>query len=75
MTDKDMLNKALDFIVETQQDNDYICGCLHEFPSEEKYCGKNCHDLTCECVRRFLRYYKPTPATHFHTISTKGENE
>lgn len=58
MTDKELLNKSLDFIVETQEKNDYIC----EQMIEEKvgdYCYKNCDNLKKECVKLFLeKVYK-----------------
>ena len=49
-----LLDKALDFIVETQESNDYIC----EQMSEEcvgNYCVNNCQNLNKECVKLFLQ--------------------
>ena len=58
MTDKELLNKALDFIVETQEQNDYICELMNE-ESVGDYCEKNCQNLNRQCVTMFLeRIYK-----------------
>lgn len=49
-----LLDKALDFIVETQEQNDYICEqMVEEYVGD--YCEKNCQNLNKECVRLFLR--------------------
>ena len=32
MQDKELLNEALDFIIEREQDNDYICDVLNDNP-------------------------------------------
>ena len=55
---EDMLDKALDFIVETQEDNDYICEQMIEgLPNN--YCANNCQNLNKECVKLFLeKVYK-----------------
>jgi hypothetical protein len=58
MNESEMLYKALNFIVELEEDNDRICEALLNFPSEMKYCEENCHKLNCNCVRRYLRHYK-----------------
>lgn len=52
-----LLGKALDFIVETQEENDYICEQMcEEFLS---YCANNCQNLNKECVKLFLeKVYK-----------------
>lgn len=58
MKANELLDKALDFIVETQEQNDYIC----EQMVEEKvgdYCEKNCQNLNKQCVAIYLeRIYK-----------------
>jgi hypothetical protein len=38
MTDSQYLDKALDFIVEQEKENDYICTRLHEIPEEYEIC-------------------------------------
>lgn len=40
MTDSQYLTNAVDFIVEREQDNDYICERLHEIPKEFEICAK-----------------------------------
>lgn len=53
MTDKELLNQALDFIVETQEQNDYICEqMVEEYLGD--YCEKNCQNLNRQCVKLFL---------------------
>ena len=54
MTDSQLLDKALDFIVETQEQNDYICEQMVE-ELEDNYCEKNCQNLNKECVKLFLQ--------------------
>lgn len=51
--EKKLLDKALDFIVETQEENDYICDQM-VFKLKENYCENNCHNLNKECVKLFL---------------------
>jgi hypothetical protein len=51
MKTKELLDKALDFIVETQENNDYIC---------KQMCGEYvgdyyCQNLDKECVKLFLQ--------------------
>ena len=58
MTDSQYLMNALDFIVEREQDNDYICVCLHEIPIEFDICAKYCQNLCRNCVLRFLENYE-----------------
>ena len=50
---EELLGKALDFIVETQEDNDYICEQMCE-SSVGDYCANNCQNLNKECVKLFL---------------------
>ena len=53
-----LLNKALDFIVETQEENDYICEQMVEGDTRD-YCVNNCQNLTRHCVKLFLeKVYK-----------------
>ena len=55
---EELLGKALDFIVETQEDNDYICEQMCESPVGD-YCTNNCQNLNKECVKLFLeKVYK-----------------
>ena len=55
---EDLLDKALDFIVETQETNDYICEQMVE-ECVGDYCYNNCQNLNKECVKLFLeKVYK-----------------
>ena len=55
---EELLDKALDFIVETQEENDYICEQMNE-SSVGDYCANNCQNLNKECVKLFLeKVYK-----------------
>ena len=58
MKANELLDKALDFIVETQEDNDYICEqMIEEYVGD--YCVNNCQNLNKECVKLFLeKVYK-----------------
>lgn len=58
MTDTQYLDKALDFIVEREEADDYICNVLHDTQEAEDLCSKDCHGLDRICVLRFLKYYK-----------------
>lgn len=53
-----LLNKALDFILEREESNDYICEILLSIPDEGNYCENNCQNLKKECVKRFLKHYE-----------------
>ena len=55
MQDKELLNEALDFIVEREQDNDYICDVLNSIPEETDICAETCQNLNKSCVLRLLR--------------------
>ena len=55
---EELLGKALDFIVETQEQNDYICEQMVEEDVGD-YCANNCQNLNKECVKLFLeKVYK-----------------
>lgn len=41
MTDSQYLDKALDFIVEQEKENDYICTRMLEIPEEYKVCARS----------------------------------
>ena len=58
MTDSQYLDKALDFIVEQEEDDDYICTRMLEIPEEYEICVKDCQNLDRICVLRFLKRYK-----------------
>ena len=58
MTDSQYLDKALDFIVEQEKENDYICTRMHEIPEEYEVCANDCQNLDRICVLRFLKRYK-----------------
>jgi hypothetical protein len=47
MKANELLDKALDFIVETQEQNDYICEQMYEEYVGD-YCEKNCQNLNKE---------------------------
>lgn len=56
---EELLGKALDFIVETQEENDYICEQMCEDDYVGDYCAQNCQNLNKECVKLFLeKVYK-----------------
>ena len=54
MTQEELLEKALDFIVETQESNDYICEKMLDGGLGD-YCMNNCQNLNKECVKLFLQ--------------------
>lgn len=54
MTDKEYIDEALDFIVEREQEQDYICDILNYFPEETDICAEVCQGLDKFCVYRFL---------------------
>lgn len=58
MKEKTMLDKALDFIVEREKEDDYICDRMSEFADEWDYCENNCQNLKKECVLRYLKRKK-----------------
>lgn len=58
MTDSQYLEKALDFIVEQEGENEYICEELHNIPEEFEICAYDCQNLNRNCVLRFLKHYK-----------------
>ena len=53
MKANELLDKALDFIVETQKENDYICEQMCEGDVGD-YCANNCQNLNKECVKLYL---------------------
>lgn len=54
MVQHELLEKALDFIVETQESNDYICEQMLDGGLGD-YCMNNCQNLNKECVKLFLQ--------------------
>lgn len=71
MTDSQHLDIALDFIVEREQDDDYICTALHDIPQERKICIRDCQNLDRICVLRFLKVlWKRKNKTNTSTRST-----
>lgn len=58
ISDKELLDRAIDFIIWREEDNDYICEKLHEIPEEHKLCAEDCQNLDHWCVLRFLMHYK-----------------
>ena len=57
MTDSQYLDKALNFIVEREKDDDYICMNMLVIPEEYKVCVNDCQNLNRNCVLRFLNRY------------------
>lgn len=57
MTDSQYLSKALDFIVEREQSDDYICEKLANYPVDNDICKIDCQGLCRICVLRFLKHY------------------
>lgn len=54
MKTNELLDRALDFIVETQEQNDYICEQMLDGGLGD-YCMNNCQNLNKECVTLFLK--------------------
>ena len=57
MTDKDYLDRALDFIVSGIPEEN-ICEELLDIPEEAEFCSEKCENLNQFCVLRFLEHYK-----------------
>ena len=55
MTDSQYLDVALDFIVEREESDDYICERLHDIPAEFDICARDCQNLDRICVLRYLK--------------------
>ena len=53
MEANELLDKALDFIVDTQKQDDYICTQMTKWFSD--YCANNCQNLNKRCVKLFLQ--------------------
>jgi hypothetical protein len=58
ISDKEYLDRAIDFIIDREEENDYICEKLHEIPEEFKICSEDCQNLDHWCILRFLKHYK-----------------
>ena len=58
MSTEELLQKAIDFIIELCGEEGTFCETLVNIPEEEKICEKNCNNVNAECVRRYLKYYK-----------------
>ena len=50
LTDRQLLDAALSFIVDREGDDDYICERMND-----EWCEENCNNLTKECVIRFIK--------------------
>ena len=57
MTDSQYLSKALDFIVEREQSNNYICEKMTNYPGDNDICKNDCQGLCRICVLKFLKHY------------------
>ena len=55
MTDTQYLDVALDFIVEREGGDDYICERMYDIPEEYEICARDCQNLDRICVLRFLK--------------------
>lgn len=55
MKANELLDKALDLIVELCKDDDNICSALHEIPKENNYCAEHCDNFNKSCVLRYLK--------------------
>jgi len=54
MKDKTDFDKAIDFILEREEDDDYICERMNEHDID--WCEKNCIDtLKRKCVLKYLK--------------------
>lgn len=58
MNSEELLDKAIDYIYDLVQDDDYICEALMDIPEEEKFCAAYCQCLCKDCIVRFLKHYK-----------------
>ena len=58
LTDSQYLSRALNFIVEREQNNDYICEKLANYPEDNDICRNDCQGLCRICVLRFLKHYE-----------------
>lgn len=56
MTDKEYLDRALDFIVQGIPEEN-ICEELLDIPEEADICERDCQNLDRFCVLRYLKYY------------------
>ena len=54
MTDSELLNKALDYIVEREKDDDRICEAMDNTWNGVNYCAHNCTGLNRQCVTMYL---------------------
>ena len=69
----ELLDRALDFIVETQKQNDYICEqMIEEYVGD--YCEKNCQNLNKEYVEKYT-YNHSQPRTYAMTAYRNFELE
>ena len=59
LSDKEYLDRALDFLVYLIEDPSDFCGELHEIPEENDFCAKNCENFDRFCLLRYLKYYTP----------------
>lgn len=62
MTDSQLLEAALDFIVELGVADEYICETLSEDLEESDKCSAECENMNRICVLRFLRIRGKTEA-------------
>jgi hypothetical protein len=58
MTDKEYLDKAIEYIIEFLDGDDKVCEKLLSIPEEHELCALDCKNLDRFCLYRFLKYYK-----------------
>ena len=58
LTDSQYLDRALNYIVERERHDDYICEELSYYPEDKDICKNDCQGLCRICVLRFLNHYE-----------------
>lgn len=58
MTQKQLLDNAIDYIRSLVQYDDWICEKMLDIPEEAEFCDANCENISKRCVLRFLKHYK-----------------
>ena len=57
LSDSQYLDRALNYIVERERHDDYICEQLSYYPEDNGICKNDCQGLCKICVLRFLKHY------------------
>lgn len=59
METKQLLDNAIEFIRELNEEEDWLCCDLFEIPEEQEICEKTCdNNLNRDCIIRYLKNYK-----------------